>query len=69
MNRELNTQVGAEWLTPTQAAEYLKVSVATVYRLTQKGTLPAFKVGRSRRYRREHLDALPTQLQPAVKEG
>jgi excisionase family DNA binding protein len=36
--------------------------VPTIYRLTQNGKLPAYHVGRSRRYRREDLDGLPQQL-------
>lgn len=52
-----------EWFTPKEAAEYLRISVPQIYRLTQKGELQAYHVGRSRRYRRHELDAL---MQPAA---
>lgn len=48
-----------EWYTPQEAARYLRLSVPTVYRLTANGLLAAYFVGRSRRYRRADLDALP----------
>ena len=53
-----------EWFTPKEAAEYLRVSVATIYRLTQQGRLPAYRIGTARRYRREDLDAVPERIQP-----
>jgi excisionase family DNA binding protein len=46
-----------EWMTPQEAADYLRVSLSQVYRLTQHGKLPAHHLGRSRRYRRQDLDA------------
>ena len=43
-------------LTIREVADYLKVTERTLYRLVQDGTLPAFKVGNSWRFRREDLE-------------
>ena len=57
---------GAEtWLTPEEAAKHLRISVPTIYRLTARGELPVYHVGRSRRYRLRDLDALPTRREVA----
>ena len=50
-----------EWFTVEEAAEYLCVSKRTVYKLTQEGRLPAFRIGqkRHRRFRKEDLDKVP----------
>ena len=50
-----------EWFTVEEAAEYLCVSKRTIYKLTQEGRLPAFRIGqeRHRRFRKEDLDKVP----------
>jgi excisionase family DNA binding protein len=50
-----------EWFTVEEAAEYLRVSKRTIYKLTQEGRLPAFRIGeqRHRRFRKEDLDKVP----------
>jgi excisionase family DNA binding protein len=50
-----------EWFTVEEAAEYLRVSRRTIYKLTREGRLPAFRIGRERhrRFRREDLDKVP----------
>ena len=47
-----------EWFTIEEAAEYLCVSKRTIYKLTQEGRLPAYRLGqeRHRRFRKEALD-------------
>lgn len=45
-----------EILTLDEVALYLKAGKKTVYRLAQQGTLPAFKLGGSWRFRRLELD-------------
>jgi excisionase family DNA binding protein len=57
-----------EWYTVKEAAEYLCVSKRTVYKLSQEGRLPAFRIGRERhrRFRKEDLDKVP-QLVEEVK--
>jgi len=44
-----------EWFTIEEAAEYLKVSKRTIYKLTEEGRLPAFRIGkeRHRRFRKD----------------
>ena len=51
---------GRQWYTPKEAAEYLRVSIPTLYRLTHRGLLEVFHIGALRRYKREDLDAVPT---------
>lgn len=58
--------VAKEWFTIDEAAEYLRVSRRTIYKLTKEGRLPAFRIGyeRHRRFRKEDLDRVP--LAPAA---
>ena len=35
-----------EWFTVEEAAEYLRVSKRTIYKLTEEGRLPAFRIGK-----------------------
>ena len=53
--------VTQEWFTVEEAAEYLRVSKRTIYKLTEEGRLPAFRIGkeRHRRFRREDLNKVP----------
>ena len=44
-----------EMLTPPEVAEYFKVPLKTVWRWFRNGTLPAVKVGRYWRIRRDKL--------------
>ena len=50
-----------EWFTVEEAAEYLRISKRTIYKLTKEGRLPAFRIGkeRHRRFRKEDLDKAP----------
>ncbi len=43
-------------MTIKEAAEYLRLNYMTVYRLAQKGTVPASKVGGNWRFKREIID-------------
>ena len=56
-----------EWFTVEEAAEYLCVSRRTIYKLTQEGRLPAFRIGqeRHRRFRKEDLNMVPRAPEPA----
>lgn len=45
-----------EILTLDEVATYLKAGKRTVYRLAQKGEIPAFKLGGTWRFRRSELD-------------
>ena len=53
--------IAKEWFTTQEAAEYLCVSKRTIYKLTQEGRLPAFRISRERhrRFRKEDLDKVP----------
>lgn len=51
------TEVDSEILTLEEVAAYLKAGKRTVYRLAQKGGIPAFKLGGTWRFRRSELDA------------
>ena len=46
-----------EILTLKEVADYLKLTERTLYRLTQDGTLPGFKVGNSWRFRVRDIEA------------
>ena len=50
------TDVESEILTLEEVAAYLKAGKRTVYRLAQKGEIPAFKLGGTWRFRRSDLD-------------
>ncbi|HEX3900268.1 MAG TPA: helix-turn-helix domain-containing protein [Mycobacteriales bacterium] len=45
-------------LTAREAADYLRVSVKTLYRLVASGHVPGQKVGRGWRFRQVDLEAL-----------
>ncbi len=53
---ETMTDKDGEILTLDEVAVYLKAGKRTVYRLAQKGEIPAFKLGGTWRFRRSELD-------------
>ena len=57
------------WFTPQEAAAYLRISIPTLYRLTAAGGLACYHIGRSRRYKREDLDAAPQGAGRRAMEG
>ena len=44
------------WMTVQEVADYLYVSTDLIYRLAQRGEIPASKVGGRWRFKREKLD-------------
>jgi len=44
-------------MTVPQVAAYLKMSKAAVYRMVAQGQIPHIRIGKSRRIRRDHLEA------------
>jgi len=44
------------WMTLEEVAQYLKVSKDSIYRLAQKGEIPASKIGNLWRFKREDID-------------
>jgi excisionase family DNA binding protein len=61
-----------EWFTIEEAAEYLCVSKRTIYKLTEEGRLPFFRIGkeRHRRLRKVDLDNvfLPEKVVKSTEE-
>jgi excisionase family DNA binding protein len=45
-----------ELMTPTELAEYLRISKASVYRLVRQRQIPVSKVGRQLRFRKDTVD-------------
>jgi excisionase family DNA binding protein len=45
-----------EIMTAQEVAEYLRLAEATVYKLAQAGDIPAVKVGRAWRFKKNMLD-------------
>jgi excisionase family DNA binding protein len=44
------------WMTIEEAAEHLKVSKETIYKMVQKGKIPASKIGNQWRFHKETID-------------
>jgi len=44
------------WMTLEETAEYLQVSRDSIYRMAQKGEIPASKVGNLWRFKKEEID-------------
>jgi len=45
-----------KWLTLEQIAEYLQMSTSSIYKMAQKDKIPAYKVGRQWRFKKEAID-------------
>ena len=58
----------ANLMTAKEAAEYLKINYMTVYKLAQRGKIPATKVGGNWRFKKEILDEWIAR-QAAVARG
>jgi len=46
-----------KWLTLEQIAEYLQMSTSSIYKMAQTGKIPAYKVGRQWRFKKEKIDS------------
>lgn len=44
------------WMTVEEVAQYLQVSRDSIYRLAQKGKIPASKLGNLWRFKKEEID-------------
>ena len=52
-------------MTLEEVAEYLRLSVHTIYKMAQKGKIPALKAGKKWRFRKEDIDRwLKSYLKP-----
>ncbi|WP_096153395.1 MULTISPECIES: helix-turn-helix domain-containing protein [Bacillus] len=56
-----------EIMTISQVAEYLQISEMTTYKLVQEGKIPAFKIGRHWRVKKDDLMALIEELKNGKK--
>ena len=46
----------SDFLTAEEVAEYLKVDIMTVYRLSKEGRIPASKIGHLWRFKKTEID-------------
>ena len=53
-----------KWLTLDELAAYLKLSSSNLYRMTQKGEVPASKIGSRWRFDRDEIDAWVKNQKP-----
>ena len=58
-----------EVLTALEVAQYLRLDVATIYKLAQSGEIPAVKVGRTWRFKKELIDEWFRQRSRRRKTG
>ncbi len=56
-----------EIMTISQVADFLQRSEMTTYKLVQEGKIPAFKIGRSWRVKKDDLDMLIERLKKGEK--
>lgn len=54
-------------MTAQQVAEYLEISLVTVYKLAKEGTIPAAKFGREWRFKKLEIDKAMTKKYKAKK--
>ena len=54
-------------MTVEEMAKYLQVDQYTIYAWVRKGKMPAFKVGRFWRFRKEEIDKWLAGLEPATR--
>jgi excisionase family DNA binding protein len=47
-----------EIMIPKEVANYLKLSVLTVYKHAKQGTIPSFRIGNSWRFDKNKIDAV-----------
>jgi excisionase family DNA binding protein len=49
-------QIPEKLMTLEEVAEYLRLSVHTIYKMAQQGKIPALKAGKMWRFRKEEID-------------
>jgi excisionase family DNA binding protein len=64
-----NGDAVTEWLTLDELATYLKRGRSTLYRMAQRGELPASKIGRTWRFERGAIDEWLRQQSPKLPAG
>jgi len=60
--------IPTEWFTLEEASEYMRASKRTIYKWYKEGRLVTYRLGRerTRRFRREDLDMVPTLIEIPV---
>ncbi|HPP10977.1 MAG TPA: helix-turn-helix domain-containing protein [Defluviitoga tunisiensis] len=53
-----------KWLTLEQIAEYLQMSGSSIYKMAQSGKIPAYKVGKQWRFKKEEIDKWVEKQKP-----
>ena len=55
-----------EWLSTKDASEYIGVTLRTLYKLIDEGLIPAYKIGRVIRVKKEDVDSYlqSTKIKP-----
>lgn len=56
-----------KWMTVKDVADYLQMSTETIYRLAQRGEIPATKVASQWRFKKERIDEWMKRNENAVK--
>jgi len=56
-----------KWLTLEQIAKYLQMSTSSIYKMAQAGKIPAYKVGRQWRFKKEEIDRWIEKQKPKRK--
>jgi len=51
-----NKQIPERLATLEEVADYLRLSIHTIYKMLQKGTIPAYKVGKQWRFKQRDID-------------
>jgi excisionase family DNA binding protein len=57
------------WLTLEQIAEYLQISTSSIYKMAQAEKIPAYKVGRQWRFKKEEIDRWVTNKKLRKSRG
>lgn len=57
-----------QWLTLEQIADYLQVSKEKVYKLCQRGRMPASKIGGQWRFDKKEVDDWARQQRPTIRK-
>lgn len=56
-----------KWMTVKDVADYLQMSTETIYRLAQRGEIPATKVASQWRFKKERIDEWMKKHENAIK--
>ncbi len=56
-----------KWLTLEQIAEYLQMSTSSIYKMAQASKIPAYKIGRQWRFKKEEIDRWVEEQKPKRK--